>query len=200
MSRNSVLGYAVEWLGAKVLALGRRPALIGLLGAVVISIGVVSFLVVSQVQSGSAAPEPQTPLDCLSCHQQTLEYHDQLGSGSEACWTCHDSTTMGQWHLAGGTILSQQESSQLCGQCHEVRYLAWQEGTHGLPGTVASGGCTSCHNPHRPQMAYVGITKPHPAPTPSAPSAPFDLAMIVGISLLFLISLTVFLVRRERET
>ncbi|MFC1874231.1 hypothetical protein ACFLYX_02900 [Chloroflexota bacterium] len=198
--RSSVPGYAVGWLCGNVLALVRQSVRIRLIGAMVIATCVISFLAVSQIQSVSAAPELELPLDCVSCHQQTLEYHDQLGSGNSACWACHDSTDMSQLRLANDTRLTLVESNRLCGQCHEVRYRAWQEGTHGFPGTVASGGCNYCHNPHRPQLAFIGITDPHPVPTPSAPSAPFNLMMIVGISLLFLIGLTVFLARQERET
>ena len=98
---------------------------------------------------------------------------------------------MSQLRLANGTQVTLAEANQLCGQCHQARYNAWQEGTHGFPGTTAEGKCTDCHDPHQPQMAFLGITKPHPEPTPPSPSPPFDLMMIVIISVVFMTGLTI---------
>jgi hypothetical protein len=167
------------------------------LGALIFlsAVGVMLFATATAVK---AEGETAT-LDCLSCHPKTLQFHDQLGSGNEACWTCHSSTNMFMLRLVNGTAIPLAESPQLCGQCHQVRYTAWNEGTHGIPGTVASGKCTDCHNPHAPQMNFVGITKPHPDPTPPPPAVPFDLVMIVAVSLGFLIILA-FIVARQGQS
>ena len=168
---------------------------------IVLCLSVVSFFLAALVTTASAAdPESNQPLDCTSCHQKTLEYHDKLGSDNNACWTCHDSTDMTQLRVANGTRLSPADSNQLCGQCHQARYNAWQEGTHGFPDTVASGKCADCHDPHQPQMSFTGITKSHPEPAPPAPSPPFDLVMIIVIALAFMTGLGIVIARQRTES
>ena len=171
------------------------------LPGIMLCLSLTGFLWVTMASTASAAdPESNQPLDCTSCHQKTLEYHDKLGADSNACWTCHDSTDMTQLRLANGTRLPPAESSQLCGQCHQARYTAWQEGTHGFPGTVASGKCNDCHDPHQPQMSFAGITKPHPEPAAPAPSPPFDLVMIIVIALVFMTGLSILIARQRIES
>ncbi len=143
--------------------------------------------------------ESEHPLECLSCHQKTLVFHDSLGPGNQACWTCHDNTNMANWRLSNGTLVPRSESTRLCGQCHQKRYKAWNEGTHGFPGTIAIGKCTDCHNPHQPQVALLGITQPHPAPAPLAPAPNYDLVMIAIITVLFLTGLSIVLARQGKE-
>ena len=161
-----------------------------LVGMIVIVIVVASFLTVLPTLTVNAAPESNRPLDCISCHTKTLKGHDKLGSGNKACWVCHDNTDMKMLHLADETQLSLTDSPQLCGQCHQKRYDAWKEGTHGIPGP-STEKCTSCHDPHQPQIALLNITEPHPpsAPSPSPPSA--ELLIMLGISLLLIIAIGV---------
>jgi hypothetical protein len=166
---------------------------------ITLCIPAIGFLLVAAVTTVTANTEPNQSLGCLSCHQKTLEFHNQLGSGNKACWSCHDSSDMTSLRLTDGTRLSQAESSQLCGQCHQARYKAWQEGTHGFPGTIAIGKCTDCHDPHQPQMAFLDITKPHPAAAPPAPSVPLNLVMMVAISLVLVTVLTIIMVQQGRE-
>ncbi len=138
-------------------------------------------------------------LDCISCHTtKPLAYHDKLSQGNKLCWSCHDAFDMKRLRLADGTLIPRAESPRLCGQCHQQRYTAWQEGTHGIPGTVATGTCTQCHDPHRPQMSLLGITKPHPDATPPPPPAPRKALMIIGGSILFLAGLGVILAKRGK--
>ncbi len=156
--------------------------------------------------------EPE-PLNCMSCHfapepipgiprPKPLIGHDKLGPGNEACRACHfnlslitmiESTT--SLHLAGGTQFPLSESPQLCAQCHEKRFDAWDEGTHGVPLWQETGlvipttdkvKCTECHDPHQPQIVLLGITKPHPPEAPSPPQPPADMLIVLGGSLLFL--------------
>ena len=140
-------------------------------------------------------------LDCLSCHQQALTYHDKLGEGNLACYTCHVSTdpTMQTLQLANGTGTTTDltQSSQVCGQCHQKRYTAWQEGTHGIPGTVAATPCAGCHNPHQPQIALLDITKPPPPPLASKYPIPQKALSIIGISVAALLGIAVMLARRK---
>jgi len=123
------------------------------------------------------------PLNCLSCHNQPLSSHDKLGEGNQACYACHVSTdwSMDKLELANGAVISKADSSQLCGQCHQERFAAWEEGTHGIPGTVAAIPCTGCHNPHQPEIVFQGITRPPMPPFHTPPPLPKDLVIILGI-------------------
>ena len=163
---------------------------------VVFAILIASYLLAVTATPAAADDESNQKLDCISCHPRTLTYHDKLGSGNQACWICHDSTDMMSLRLVNGTVLPQSESSQVCGQCHEKRYDAWQEGTHGVPGTTAAGKCSDCHDPHQPQIALLGITKPHPEPAPGAPEPSLDLVMIVIITLVSLTGLGIVVGRQ----
>ncbi len=138
------------------------------------------------------------PLNCLSCHNQTLTYHDKLGKGNNACYTCHVSTDMKSLHLANGTPLDIAQAPQLCAQCHQKRYTAWLEGTHGIPGTVAAVSCTACHNPHQPQVVKTGLAKPQPPPlTDVAGAIPGNALAIVGVSVAVLLGLAIVYARRK---
>lgn len=166
-----------------------------LVGAIVIVITLTGFLFLPHAATANAAPEPDAPLDCLSCHVRVLKAHDKLGSGSEACWACHSNVEMGMLHLASGEVqFPLVEFSQLCAQCHQNRYQAWVDGTHGVPAWNEGGievpgvervGCTGCHDPHQPQIVFSNITKPHPPPQPSpSPPSVFLLVLLGGSALL----------------
>ncbi len=163
-----------------------------------------SDAVKAQTRTVDAAPESNSPLDCMSCHTKVLKGHDKLGSGSEACWACHYKAEMAILHLAGGeTQFPLSDFPRLCAQCHHERYEAWEEGTHGVAawedGGSTDGGdrtrCASCHDPHRPQVALLDITRPHPEPVPSPPPAPTQPLIMLGISLLLIIAAGVALAR-----
>ena len=205
MSRRRSLGWATVGLWAVISALVRYPIRVWLVGTIVIVIGVAGILVLPQTLTVNAATESNPPQNCISCHPRTLKGHDKLGSGSKACWVCHDKTDMGILRLAEGTSLSLSESAQLCGQCHQKRYDAWKEGTHGIPawkeGVPAIPGadkakCADCHDPHQPQVALWDITKPHPAPAPSPPPPSANLLIILGISLLLMIGIGAAVAKR----
>lgn len=162
ISRRRFLDYATMRLGAVISALVRWPVRVWLVGTIVIVVVVTGFLAVAQVSPVNAAPEPEFPLDCLRCHTRVLKGHDKLGSGTEACWVCHDSTDMTLLRLVDGTKLSPASSPQLCGQCHQRKYDAWGEGTHGTFSVVGRVKCADCHDPHQPQMAPSSVSKPSP--------------------------------------
>lgn len=179
-----------------------------LVGSIVITVGVVAIIISSPVDIARAAPPPMT--ECMACHlaevpiagitrPKFLKGHDILGKGNEACMVCHDKDNehLGLLNLVDDeTLIPKEEPSRLCGICHELRYKAWQAGTHGVPewkegepgfpGAVKKT-CIGCHDPHQPQIVLLGITKPHPEPAPppaSIPSTPFK---ILGLVLLAVI-------------
>ncbi len=134
------------------------------------------------------APTPTpTPLNCLQCHTKRLEFHDKLGSGNGSCLSCHDDSHQGSLLLADGTALALSDAAPLCGQCHQSRYRQWGDGTHGLPGTEGVA-CTKCHDPHRPQVALLNITEPHPVAAPAPPKLPTVPALPLAIGLSVIIS------------
>ncbi len=149
------------------------------LGGIAIVIVVVGFLAVLQTAIVNAAPDSELPLDCLSCHTRVLRGHDTLGSGSEACWMCHDSITIGKLRLLDGTQLPLADSPPLCRQCHQTTYDAWNEAEHGVvaqqngepvvPGTKKLK-CIDCHNPHSPKMGIKVLDRlPKPASEEEGP-------------------------------
>ncbi len=171
-----------------------------------------------EVPPTTTPPPTQPPLDCMSCHfapepipgiprPLPLKGHDKLGPGNEACRACHfnlslitmiESTTL--LHLASGTQFPLSESPQLCAQCHEKRYDAWVDGTHGVPTWQEEGSaipttdkakCTECHDPHQPQIVLLDITKPHPPEAPSPLQPPAVPLIVLGGSLLLLVALGV---------
>ena len=163
----------------------------------VMAIAVVVFLMLLMMPTVGAASESGPQLDCLACHTKVLSLHDKLGSGNQACWSCHDAADMGKLHLADGSQLSLSNSTQLCGQCHQGRYNAWKEGTHGISGTIAAVECTGCHEPHQPQIVFLD-TEPHPAPQP-APSPPtVELQVMLGTVGLLVIAVVVAVTQRGR--
>jgi len=168
-----------------------------------ISWGVATLLVVSIMLGPSAAVAADNAsaalTQCLSCHQVKLESHDRLGLREEACWACHDKNEMTKLRLAGGSSISRANSSYLCGQCHQKRFKAWSEGTHGVPGTVAAVPCTECHNPHQPRIVLANITKPHPAPASAPPSPPVDALAIVGITVVLMTGASIIMAKQRPE-
>lgn len=141
------------------LLLKKRTMLFRLTGAIAAVVAVVSLFAHSSIVS--ATPEGEAPLDCLRCHTRVLKNHDQLGSGSEACWACHDKRTIGMLNLSDGTQLPLADSNKLCGECHSDRYEAWKKGKHGVLAQSKGksenlGGrrpkCVGCHSAHQPKI------------------------------------------------
>jgi hypothetical protein len=171
-------------------------------GAGAAFLALVLWLLISQPHVALGADNQ--PLDCAACHKVELNFHDKLGAGNQACYVCHDATDFSaktkNVRLVDGTIIPRSESSQLCGQCHQARYDAWKEGTHGIPGTVAAVPCVACHNPHKPQVTFQNITKPPVPPVHSAPPIPTDWLMILIITVVVLVVAGVVYARRRETT
>ncbi len=197
ISRGGLLDWAVKGLGTIASALVKRPIWVWPVSAIVIAIVIASLLMVPQTLTADAGNESDRSIeDCLSCHQKTLKPHDKLGSGNKACGVCHDTTDMKMLRLADRTQVSLSQSPQLCGQCHQGRYQAWKDGTHGIPGSVATVKCTDCHDPHQPRIVLSNITKPHPPAQPDPPSPSVGLQIMLGIVLVLATAVVVAMVTR----
>ena len=176
-------------------------------GAVTIAFGVAVLIMSSPADTARAASPFMT--ECAGCHlakvplegitrPELLKGHDKLGSGNDACMVCHDRDNkhLGMLGFVDGTLLPLKDSSRLCGQCHEKRYKAWQEGTHGVPawkdgkpgfpGAVEKT-CVECHDPHQPQIALLTLTKLHPAAAPPPPSLSGMQFEVLGGALLLVV-------------
>ncbi len=198
--RKRLPGWATAGLFSTISVIAGRPILFWLASAVVMVIIAAGFLIIPLAPKVQADDGTDSSIeDCLSCHGRELQSHDKLGSGNKACWVCHDATDMNMLRLADGTILSRSDSGQLCAQCHQERYQAWKEGTHGIPGTVATVNCTACHDPHKPQIALLNITKPHPGAQPPPYNPSVELQVMLGTVIVLTIGVVIIVATRGTQ-
>jgi hypothetical protein len=133
-------------------------------------------------------------LDCMKCHNVTLQKHNVLGTGSAACIACHGDIHNLRLKLVNGTTYALNNPIALCGECHPDRLQAWEQGTHGSP-TEKYAPCTECHNPHDPIIAGILTVAAVPVRQPAPPAPSED---ILRISLIVVILFAVvFILRRE---
>ncbi|NOT31547.1 MAG: hypothetical protein HOP15_13955 [Planctomycetes bacterium] len=114
--------------------------------------------------------DPEIPVNTArrelkTAHQEILLQHDQE---HRWCLDCHDAANRDMLHLAGGALVSFEESYRLCGQCHGDKYRDWRAGVHGRrtgrwDGEKSYLLCVHCHNSHAPAFQPI---EPMPAPTP----------------------------------
>ena len=107
--------------------------------------------------------------DCSSCHNRQLKKHDVLGEQANACLSCHGDIHELKLKLVNGDVYPLEEPVKLCAQCHNERYTAWAEGTHGSPDNPEAV-CTECHNPHNPVINNISTLDPIPAREYAPPS------------------------------
>lgn len=143
--------------------------------------------------------------DCKSCHGTlpSIVYHSNvtiatgnhtvLGSGRYGCFACHNNQTNGitGYKLANATVISVNDPSKLCWQCHSDYYRDWIAGNH----HDSAKQCTneSCHNPHEPYLPRAAA-----APTQTilgSPSFLFGVAIVVVV----IIGATIYLLKRKRK-
>jgi hypothetical protein len=109
-----------------------------------------------------ADDKPTKPLpNGFKKHEITLEVHDILGKGGEACLACHSSPTEdpGKLKTPDGSLVDVTgDVSRVCQKCHFEKYRDWQAGIHGkrAPKCTSSG----CHDPHTPSWMYVAALPP----------------------------------------
>jgi hypothetical protein len=141
---------------------------------------------------GSAAtdqyPVPEPPFSpgvfpCTRCHDRpddfnpnprtllAMHFNVQLvhGTREQWCYDCHNPSYRDKLRLAGGRLISFDQSYELCGQCHGEKLRDWRYGIHGRRIGCWNGPreyllCVNCHNPHSPKFKPI-----HPRPRPKRP-------------------------------
>jgi hypothetical protein len=123
-------------------------------------------------------------LDCTTCHDRPLFKHDALGEKAFACLSCHGEIHGLGLKLVNGSVYAPDDSVALCAQCHNERYTAWEQGTHGKPDDP-DAPCTECHDPHDPIISEIPtIQAIPPRITAAGPSISLTTAFIVVVELL----------------
>lgn len=118
---------------------------------------------------------------CSDCHsnmevnqnRRELEFHQEIklkhAEDQRWCLDCHNPANRDKLRLAGGKLISFQESYYLCGQCHGTHFRDWKAGVHGKRTGMWNGEkqyrlCVHCHNPHQPRFKPL-----EPLPPPLRP-------------------------------
>ncbi len=134
-------------------------------------------------------PVPPPPFSagvfpCTRCHDKPDDFnttprtltlqHTNIklnhGPREQWCYDCHNPSNRDKLRLAGGRLISFDESYLLCGQCHGDKLRDWRLGIHGRRTGCWNGQreyllCVNCHNQHSPRFAPI-----HPKPRPKTPS------------------------------
>lgn len=121
-------------------------------------------------KTGHSFSPTENELDCTSCHMVELDKHDVLGVGSAACLSCHGDIHELKLKLVNGDVYPINEPVQLCAQCHNERYTAWREGTHGAHDNPEAV-CTKCHEPHNPVINNISTLDSIPNREPAKASS-----------------------------
>jgi len=139
--------------------------------------------------SADQYPVPNPPFTegifpCTRCHDRpddhnetkrtlTLQHTDIKlvhGPREQWCYGCHNPTNRDMLRLAGGRLISFDDSYELCGQCHGPKLRDWRLGIHGRRVGCWNGKrqyllCVNCHSPHAPHFP-----KLQPKPRPKKPT------------------------------
>jgi len=109
-----------------------------------------------------ANDQPTKPLpNGFKKHEITLEVHDVLGKGAEACLMCHDDPTRdpGKLKAPDGSLIDiTGDISRVCQKCHFEKYRDWKTGVHGKDQPKCTSG--GCHDPHTPSWIYIAALPP----------------------------------------
>ncbi len=138
--------------------------------------------------TGHSFETSEAHLDCTTCHDVELEIHNQLGVNAYACLSCHGDIHDLKLQLVNGTVLELDDSSKLCGECHNQRYVWWKQGIHvETHESNPDAPCTDCHQPHNPIIAGIE-TLSYVPPRESGPDVNLFLvtSVVVVIELLIL--------------
>ena len=142
------------------------------------------FYIGKPARTGHNFNPREQDIDCTSCHMVELDKHDTLGEGSAACLSCHGEIHELKLELINGAVYPLYEPVELCAQCHNERYTAWKQGTHGAHDNPEAV-CTECHEPHDPVINEISTLDPIPNREPAEPlSWMTKMALIVLLEIL----------------
>ena len=85
---------------------------------------------------------------------------------AEKCIICHRADSPKQLLFRDGKKIPAQRSDLLCGQCHGIKHLRWEDGRHGKVTGSWQGGrgkrqtCIACHDPHSPKINQIEAKAP----------------------------------------
>jgi 5-methylcytosine-specific restriction endonuclease McrA len=145
-------------------------------------------------QTGHSFNPREDELDCTTCHDRPLDKHDVLGEGAGACLSCHGDIHELKLELVNGETYANDDAVPLCAQCHNERYSAWAEGTHGAHDNPQAA-CTECHDPHEPIINQISTLEPIATREMPQPASTIYQAAYVGI--IVALGLSVYILRRR---
>ena len=140
----------------------------------------VDFIKGTPAKTGHSFSLSEQELDCSSCHERPLSKHDVLGEQAYSCLSCHGAIHELELQLVNKSVYPLDDSVPLCAQCHNERYTAWEQGTHG-DYDDPKAQCTSCHDPHDPIISNISTLEPIPQrePAKQTPVLPITAAAVV---------------------
>jgi len=124
-----------------------------------------------------------TQYPCMECHNE-IEKKDRVllplkqphhlmefkhMDNIQNCFLCHNRFDYEHLRLINGSILSFDDSRQLCSQCHGEKKKDWENGVHGKQigkwnGKKFRDTCVECHDPHKPAFPKMKADSPPPFP------------------------------------
>ncbi|MCW4051030.1 MAG: cytochrome c3 family protein [Candidatus Bathyarchaeota archaeon] len=152
------------------------------------------FVKGTPAKTGHSFSLTEHELDCSTCHDRPLSKHDVLGEKAYACLSCHGDIHELKLELVNREVYPLDNSVPLCAQCHNERYTAWEQGTHGEYDDPEAQ-CTECHDPHDPIITGISTLESIP-PRVAAKPAPI-LPLIVVAVVVELLFIAVFVFRRQ---
>jgi hypothetical protein len=133
-------------------------------------------------------------LDCSSCHEVPLSKHDVLGEKAYACLSCHGDIHELKLELVNRNVYPLDNVVPLCAQCHNERYTAWAQGTHGAYDDPRAQ-CTKCHDPHNPVIDDIVTLSSIPQREEAAPAPIIPIIVVVVIVEILVFSM--YVLRRQ---
>jgi hypothetical protein len=152
-----------------------------------------NFLLGKSGKTGHSFLMTEEELDCSTCHDRPLRKHDVLGEKAFACLSCHGDIHELGLQLVNKTIYSIDNSVPLCAQCHNERYSAWKQGTHGKYDDPRAS-CVECHDAHDPVITNISTIESVPLRVPAKSASLFPI--IIVIVLIGILAFTILILRR----
>lgn len=108
---------------------------------------------------------PQEPRELIAEHEDIVLRHEP----AMTCYTCHNREERENLNDIYGTLMSFEQSENICRNCHGPQSRDWKLGIHGrlsgywdkAKGESRNMTCVYCHNPHTPRLEPM---KPSPPP------------------------------------